>query len=103
MIGVQRGVAAEPPPPSSNNPPINNGELISAGAVATWNAAGAAASEGPIGYPYPAAQVQGPEAELVMRSTSLSFSVFDILMPGTSNSIPLWIWRGGCRWLQTHV
>lgn len=38
-----------------------------------------------------------------MRSTSLSFSVFAILMPGTGNSIPLWTWRGGCCWLQTHV
>ncbi|KAI9542515.1 hypothetical protein NQZ68_019197 [Dissostichus eleginoides] len=34
--------------------------------------------------------VKGPWAEPVMRSTSLSFSVFTILMPGTRNSIPLW-------------
>lgn len=44
VIGRQRGVAAELPPPFRNNPPINNGELISAGAAATSNAAGASAS-----------------------------------------------------------
>ncbi len=101
MIGNRRGVAAELP--FRNNPPINNGELISAGAAATSNVAGAAASWGPISYPSPAAQVEDPGAEPVMRSTSLSFSVFPSLMPGTGNSIPLRTRRAGCHWLRTHV
>lgn len=105
MIGSQRGVAAELPhlPPFRNNPPINNGELISTGAAAASDAAGAGAGWGPISYPSPVAQVEGPGAEPVMRSMSLSFSVFTILMPGTGNSIPLRTWRAGCHWLQTLI
>lgn len=97
----QQGMAAELT--FRTNAPVNNGELISTGAAAALDTAWAAASLGPISYPSPVAQVEGPGAESVMGSTSLGFSVFTILMPGTSNSIPLWTWRAGCHGLQTHV
>lgn len=47
------------------------------------------AGEAPIGFHPAAAQVQHPQAELVMRSTGLSFKVFTIPMPRTRNFIPL--------------
>lgn len=49
MIGSRWGTAAELP--LRNNPLINNGVLISAGAAAASDTAGAATGYGPISYP----------------------------------------------------
>lgn len=78
-------------------------ELISTGAAAASNTAGAGASWGPISYPSPAAQVKGPWAMIRYEIHKLEFQRFHHSDAWNSQLYPSVERRSRCHWLQTHL